>query len=466
MEKVGEKGLHGATAGAHHGGRGEAHEREAPRAHAVRFYGRGGFPVESVASFLAEGVRAGDSAGMILTPRHTRAVRKALALRGVDTAALEKRGRLLTFDAEATLGEFLVRNHPDPARFRSVVGEALARAIPSRGLVRVAGEMVALLVQGGNPQAALELESLWSALVRRKPIRLVCCYPLDSFAATALARTFGRVTAAHGEVSPARDTSAERVPSGRWVARLQQQARALEAEIAERRRAEEALEASHEQLRALGRHMQGVREEERARISRRVHDELEQSLTALKMDLEWLARKLDRAPGAHARVRRMSGAVDQIMLAVSNVANELRPDMLDDLGLAETLEWQAREFSSRSGVACELDLGAAPATLDRARRTTLFRIFQEALVNVFRHARASTVRVRLAAGPSGIELLVSDDGAGITASQLTAPRSFGLIGMRESALAIGADLVIESAPGGGTMVRVHLPPARTRRERA
>ncbi len=229
-------------------------------------------------------------------------------------------------------------------------------------------------------------------------------------------------------------------------------------DITERKRAEAALAASREQLRALSQYLQAAREEERTYIAREIHDELGQSLTALKMDLAWLSRQLP--PEQSSLVEKtagMSDMVDGTIQMVRRVASQLRPGMLDDLGLVAALEWQAGEFQSRTGIACHLDLPENVTVLNQDQATTMFRIFQETLTNISRHAQATKVRIAIKELLGHIELIVRDNGIGITQDQLNDPRSLGLTGMRERVQTFGGSLKIKSTPGKGTSVHVRMP---------
>jgi PAS domain S-box-containing protein len=230
-------------------------------------------------------------------------------------------------------------------------------------------------------------------------------------------------------------------------------------DITERSRAEEALYASREQLRALTGYLQTAREAERATIAREIHDEFGQALTAFKMDLSWLARRLPQRRGAElaAKVSAMSGLIDGAINTVRRIATELRPGLLDDLGLIAAIEWQAEEFADRTGIACDLRLGDQGIPLDRDLATALFRIFQEALTNVARHAEATTVTVELKESPAELTLVVADNGRGIAPDRVTAPHSLGLLGMRERAREWGGDVAFEVAAGQGTTVTVRIP---------
>ena len=433
--------------------------------HWVQYYDDDAFPVESLSDFLWEGIRTGEGAVVILNAQRARRVRHALQRRGGEPNALESTGRLVVLDADATLARFMVRGRPDPKRFRDSVGAAIDRTLPAGGRTRVIAELVALLIVSDKPQAALLLESLWDLYLQRRPVRLRCLYPLSPFTKPTLSGAFKRITSIHGDVVPVLGRSpGEPEQTGRWIARLQHQSRALEVQIEQRKRAESDLAASREQLRALSRYLLTVREEERKRISRRVHDELGQSLSALRIDLAWLLRRLGKQhPHLSTRINAMSASVDEIIHTVWRVASELRPLMLDDLGLVAALEWQAKEFQSRSEIACELDLPEELTNLDPDHATALFRIFQETLTNVYRHAAASTVHVQLVENPDGLDLTIRDDGLGISLDKVNGSGSLGLIGMRERAQAIGATISISGQQGKGTTVRVHLPRRASRR---
>src|SRR5690348_1747537 len=207
---------------------------------------------------------------------------------------------------------------------------------------------------------------------------------------------------------------------------------------AQRRRAEEQLRQSHEQLRALSVYLQSVREEERTRIAREVHDELGQALTCCKLDLSWIASKLPRdlQPLAE-KARALTAHTDSTIQTVRRSSAELRPGVLDHLGLGAALEWQANEFQNRTGIKCDVRTHLREASLDQDLSTTLFRIFQETLTNVIRHAGATRVKVELAQKESRITLEVKDNGRGIERNQISNGKSMGLLGMRERAALLG-----------------------------
>jgi PAS domain S-box-containing protein len=235
----------------------------------------------------------------------------------------------------------------------------------------------------------------------------------------------------------------------------------LRTEIAERVRAEEQLKASLEQLRSLTARIQSVREEERTSIAREIHDELGQSCTAIKMDLALIGHKLTkRQTQLRTKVDSAIRLADDMIGTLRRIASELRPRTLDDLGLNAALEWQAQEFESRTGIPCHLTLPPEPLTLDPERSTAIFRIFQECLTNVVRHANATRVEARLQGEGDHLFFQVHDNGAGFDSEQVKSRRSLGLVGMQERALLLNGELRIEGIPGAGTTLTLRIPVAR------
>lgn len=230
----------------------------------------------------------------------------------------------------------------------------------------------------------------------------------------------------------------------------------------ERKQAEIDLRNSRDQLRALAAKLQSVREEERKLITRDIHDELGQALTGFKMDLAWMRNRLanlessTRAP-LLGKIAEMSALVDATANTVRKLCTELRPGILDDLGLTAAIEWQAREFSKRTGIRCAVTTNADSLTLNPDQTTATFRIFQEILTNVARHARASRVNVRLESNEKEVLLEASDNGRGIRKNEMDGTKSLGLVGMRERALLFGGALELRGVPGKGTTVTVRLP---------
>lgn len=247
----------------------------------------------------------------------------------------------------------------------------------------------------------------------------------------------------------------------RLNARLRQITRKLNDELVRKGKVEVELNASREELANLAAHLQTVRDDECSRIAREVHDELGQSLTAIKMDLAMLRRKLD-APSAAAseRIESMNCLLDATIRTVKRIATELRPRMLEDLGLAATIEWQIEEFQWHTGIECEADIDHSVETIDRDRAVALFRIFQEAITNVARHSRASRMNVTLGVADRRIVLEVGDNGRGIDREKSDGKNAFGLIGIRERLRAFDGELTIGDRTGGGTVLCVSVPDGR------
>lgn len=236
-------------------------------------------------------------------------------------------------------------------------------------------------------------------------------------------------------------------------------------DITEHQEAERDLRNSRQQLRNLAAHLQSVREEERKNIARELHDELGQALTALKFDLSWLGKELAEKSGNYpgkkegpltTRVQAMEDLMDTTVEKVRMVSAELRPGILDDFGLAAAIEWQADEFQRRTGVICQISLDGN-MTLDDATCTALFRILQETLTNVARHAQAANVNVSLLEESGAAVLQISDDGKGITEEQISSPGSLGLLGIRERAHALQGEVAFTGVQGRGTTVRATIP---------
>jgi len=229
-------------------------------------------------------------------------------------------------------------------------------------------------------------------------------------------------------------------------------------DVTERKRSEEQFRASSEQLRALAARLQSAREDERTYVAREIHDELGQACTALKMDLVLLVQQLPKnRRRAHERAQSMVKLIDDMIHSLRRIASELRPGTLDDLGLLAAIEWQAQEFEGRSGVKCHLALPQAEIALDSDRSTAIFRIFQETLTNVARHANATRVNVRLVGDAESLTLEVTDNGKGIDETRASAHNSLGLLGMRERALLLGGEFNVAGVSGQGTTVTLRVP---------
>jgi signal transduction histidine kinase len=232
-------------------------------------------------------------------------------------------------------------------------------------------------------------------------------------------------------------------------------------DVSDRSRADAALRRSGERYRRLSDHDRAVREEERSRLARELHDQLGQSLSAFKMDLAWLTAQTRRGEPetARAAIAGMMNRVDTAISIVRRIAGDLRPSVLDRLGLVAAIEWQAAEFERRTGVRCQIGRQGRCPPLDRAQSTEIFRIVQETLLNVSRHAGASCVKIPMTCSPARVAIRVSDNGRGIPQEAIDSDRSLGLIGMRERALILGGTLTLSRGARRGTEALLVVPRA-------
>jgi PAS domain S-box-containing protein len=234
----------------------------------------------------------------------------------------------------------------------------------------------------------------------------------------------------------------------------------IQRDITDRHRSAEEIARSREELRALAARLESIREEERTRIARELHDELGQALTGLKLDLAWVEHRLNRHSQTELldRCESLLARLNEVMVSVRRIVTELRPSVLDQLGLADAIEWQAQDFAARTGLALDLDIQCDCDALPDAMASAVFRTLQEALNNVAKHAKASRVRVALRVTLDALSLVIQDDGRGINPGEMHGgKRSLGLVGLRERAIAWGGTVSIEGAPEAGTTVSLRLP---------
>ena len=296
---------------------------------------------------------------------------------------------------------------------------------------------------------------------------------------TDLAQSFDKIRAAlleaghwEGDLTKTAQDGRQVIVSGRWALQWGKRGRpprvlVINSEITERKRGEELLVLQKEQLRALAERLQLVREEDRKLVARKLHDQIGQILTAIKMDMTWMARHLPQSEDeVLIRIAESIQSINAGVKAVRTICSGLRPGVLDDLGLAAAIEWQGSDFASRNDVACRVTVPAVDLHMDGDRATAAFRIFQECLTNVVRHAQAKSVRVDLSQEDEYILLVVEDDGIGFCAPDLANTLgSLGLLGMRERAQFCGGDVEISSSPGNGTTVTIRIPVDIPRAER-
>jgi len=234
-------------------------------------------------------------------------------------------------------------------------------------------------------------------------------------------------------------------------------------DVTDRNQESAQLKQSRRELRRLSAGLVEAREEERLRIARELHDELGQRLTALKMELSSLAAQ---APAARPRIGAMIDMVDETVASVRRIATDLRPLMLDDLGLTPAIEWLVRESSRRMGIDFTLHVDEIDAIVDPPTAIAVYRMIQEGITNIARHARATSACIRLEREGTGLLLTVQDNGCGFTAQSMHRDGSHGLMGIRERARMLGGQMKVVNAPEGGGRIQVHLPFARVGRQQA
>jgi len=257
---------------------------------------------------------------------------------------------------------------------------------------------------------------------------------------------------ADGEEFPIEASISQHVEDGRKLFT------AILRDVSQRVRAEEALRKSQDKIQGLALAASTAREQEKSRIARELHDELGQSLTALKIDVSWLRENLgETAPEVGRKLAAMHTLLDGTVAAARRIAADLRPLMLDDLGLTAAAEWLAHNFTNRTSIACELKLGSGELDLPDPYATTVFRVLQECLTNVAKHAEATLVEVTIERSATEVLLTVRDNGRGFSLDAPPGAGSFGLIGLRERAYLVGGAVTIDSAPGQGTRVELRVP---------
>jgi len=231
-----------------------------------------------------------------------------------------------------------------------------------------------------------------------------------------------------------------------------------EVDITEQEKILKELEESHEQLRTLSSHLEYGREEERKRISREIHDELGQALTALKMDISWLNKKIyPEQKTVSEKIETMFNLINETIQKVKKISSYLRPSIIDDFGLPAAIEWEADEFQQRTGIFCVINFGPEDIIIGTNISITLYRILQEALTNIARHAKATKVKITLKKEIDKLIFIIHDNGTGIADEKINDPKSFGLLGIKERVYHLGGNVKINGKPGRGTMVRVSVP---------
>jgi len=229
-------------------------------------------------------------------------------------------------------------------------------------------------------------------------------------------------------------------------------------DITDRKKTEIEILESRKQFQKLTMYLQDVREEERKKISLEIHDDLGQKLTAIKIDVAWLRQRLTQNPALlSSKIDSIYQLVDETIYTVQDLSVRLRPSILDDLGLIPAIDWQLDDFQSRTGIKCTKELMPEHYNFSKEMATTIFRIIQESLTNVARHAKAKNISVTLKEKNNKLILIIRDNGKGISQDEISNSDSFGLMGMKERAAVFGGSLTIEGKKGKGTVVKLLLP---------
>ena len=233
---------------------------------------------------------------------------------------------------------------------------------------------------------------------------------------------------------------------------------AMITNITERKRAEEEVRMSRQELRQLSAHLNTIREEEGSRIAREIHDELGQQLTGLKMDTYWISKKIKEEDiVVQKKLKGMIDLIDTTVNTVRRIASELRPAILDDLGLIAALEWQSQEFEKRTGINCKFNSTIDEVDIEKQVASGIFRIYQETLTNITRHSNATLVEIFISNDPNKFSVVVKDNGIGFDFSEIKTKKTLGLLGMNERAIMLDGELLVESKINKGTTIILNVP---------
>ncbi|HZQ24792.1 MAG TPA: MEDS domain-containing protein [Terriglobales bacterium] len=460
--------------------------------HVVQFYTDDKFLTHELAAMVGHALAVGQPALIVATEAHRQAVEAVLQARGFDIPQAIRSGRYVALDAAETLSCFMENGWPNGAVFGEFIGklvsEAASRGENGHNAPVIYGEMVALLLAAGNPEAAVRLEQLWNQLSLNHAFHLRCGYLIRSFDRKEHADLFSRICSEHTTVIPEESytTLGSDDLRARSVTDLQQKAQALETEITEHLRLQEELErrvkartsqlqrknqelkAEIERreraeggLRALSSRLLAIRDEERRRIARELHDSTAQLLAALAMNLSMIMPDKDAMSPVAAEFLVQSGnLVQELLKEVRNLSQLLHPPTLDEMGLPSALEWYIAKFTERSHIEVTSDIPRDLGRLTRDIELAVFRLVQESLTNVQRHSGSATAHVRVSHSDNEIRVEIEDQGAGIAAAKNAGGSTgIGISGMRERIRQLQGTFTVQS-DSNGTKISATIPCAK------
>lgn len=444
--------------------------------HRVQFYNDEAFLVTAVARHLSASLRSGGSAIVLATKDHRAQVLQELAKLEIPAQALIE--RFVALEASEALSRFMNGDRPDPIRFKAVMTDLLQSAQKSSSSavspLSSFGEMVAVLWAEGKREAAVQLEQLWSDFTRHSKLSLLCAYPLAYFSRSEDRSLFSRICEEHTSVGPAEgfETLAAEDRRAREIADLQQRAQALALEVEARKIAEEKLWATHAELehlveqrtsalRKLSLQVLKLQDLERRRIARELHDSLGQEFVALRVNLD-LAKRLPDDPEAWKQCDLL---LERCIDEVRTLSYLLHPPMIEDAGFASAAEWYIEDFSRRSGLSVGFSTSGELRRLPEYLKLVLFRVLQEGLMNIYRHAHATSGQVRVQRSSETVLLEITDNGVGISKEKLArfnrngTGMGVGLTGIRERISDLGGTFDLKSGTDG-TALRISVPSSR------
>ena len=441
--------------------------------HVVHFYTEEDFLLDPLSRFVGTALGAGDGAVVIATQAHLDALADRLEANGLDVPRAIEQGQFVMLEAAETLAAFMIDGMPDANLFTSAVGTVIAdvrRALKAdNSHIAAFGEMVALLWEDGNSQAAVRLEQLWNALAKTHRFSLHCAYPMKGFDLEEHSQPFRQICAEHTAVIP--DESYTALPSEderlRDIARLQQRDQMyetlrrtkeqLEKEVAARFQAEQKLRNSEESLRDLSNNLLRSQDEERRRLGRELHDSVGQYLAAMKMSLNLLRFDVGNVAGADRQIQECVQLAEEAMKEIRTISYLLYPPMLEEMGLRTAIEWFLQGFEERSRIKVTLEVFPNLGRLPRDIELCVFRVLQESLTNVHRHSGSATAQVHLSMQDGTVRVEIRDQGKGIdpesmnTAQDTVGMLGVGLRGMNERVCQLGGKLILCSNDNGTTV---------------